>query len=91
MAITRHLAAEKLTDYLQHRVTLAELVDWAEDAIMEEEFEDEYGVLLRDIVGHLGFSDVRAFGLTWEDCDDYLARLGYKASVTVARSPVTNR
>ena len=87
MAITRQLTAHKLTDYLQHRITIAELVDWAENAVMEEPFDDEDGDLLRDIVGRLGLSDVRAFGLTWEDCDDYLARLGYRASITVDQSP----
>ncbi len=90
MAITRQLTAQKLTDYLQHRISIAELVDWAENAVMEGEFEEEYGDLLRDIVGRLGLADVRAFGLTWEDCDDFLARLGYKASVTVDRSSVAN-
>ena len=88
MAITRQLTAQKLTDYLQHRITIAELVNWAENAVMEEPFDDDDGDLLRDIVGRLGLADVRAFGLTWEDCDDFLARLEYKASVTVDRSPM---
>lgn len=41
---------------------------------------------LRDIVARIGFADVRAFGLTWEDCETFLNRLGYRAQGHV--SPV---
>ena len=40
MRITRQEVAQKLIDYLQHRITLTELVDWAEVAMMEAEFGD---------------------------------------------------
>jgi hypothetical protein len=87
MALTRQIAAQKLIDYLQHRITAAELIDWAEMAMMDEGFEEGYGEVLRDIISRIGLADVRAFGLTWEDCEDFLARLGYKVSVTVAQTP----
>ena len=32
--------AEKLSAYLHHELTLNELVDWAERAMMEDEFEE---------------------------------------------------
>ena len=35
MKITRQKIGQKLIDYLYHRITLAELVDWAESAMME--------------------------------------------------------
>lgn len=88
MAITRQVAAKKLSDYLQHNITMAQLVDWAETAMMDEEFEEQHGELLRDIISRLGLADVRAFGLTWEDCENFLARLGYKISVTVDETPL---
>ena len=87
MALTRKVAAQQLIDYLQHNITAAQLVDWAETAMMDEEFEEEHGELLRDVVSRIGLADVRAFGLTWEDCEDFLSRLGYKVSVTVAETP----
>jgi hypothetical protein len=31
---------------------------------------------------------VRAFGITWEDCEDFLSRLGYRVSITVLETPV---
>ena len=83
MRITREVVAGKLRDYLQRRITLDELVDWAEKAMMEGEFEEEHFEVLRDIVARLGLADVRAFGLTWEDCMEFLNRLGYEAKVEV--------
>jgi hypothetical protein len=38
--ITRDALACQLRDYLQHRITRAALVDWAEHAMMEEEFDE---------------------------------------------------
>ncbi len=88
MRITRQKVAEKLTDYLHHRISLAELVDWAETAMMEAEFDERDLDNLREIIGRIGLADVRAFGLTWEDCEDLLARLGYRVSIKVLESPV---
>lgn len=81
--ITRELLARQLSDYLQHRITRAELVDWAERAMMDAEFEERSLETLRDITSRLGLADVREFGLTWEDCQDYLARLGYRVKVDI--------
>jgi hypothetical protein len=66
--ITRREVAIRLADYLQHRLTLKELVDWAE----------------RDILSRLGLADVEPFALTWEECEDYLSRLGYRVKVEVS-------
>jgi hypothetical protein len=87
MTLTRQIAAQKLIDYLQHRITAPALVDWAETMMMDEEFEAEHRELLRDIIARVGLADVRAFGLTWEDCEDFLSRLGYRVSVNVAEAP----
>jgi hypothetical protein len=87
MKITRQMVARKLMDYLHHRITLAELVDWAEWTMMEADFETQDLRLLREIVGRLGLADVRAFGMTWDDCEDYLSRLGYRVSIAVSEVP----
>jgi hypothetical protein len=31
----------------------------------------------------LGVADVKAFGMTWEDCEDFLSKLGYRINLTV--------
>jgi hypothetical protein len=88
MKITRQVLARKLIDYLQRRITLAQLVDWAERAMMDADFEVHDLNVLREIIGRLGLADVRAFGMSWDDCVDYLSRLGYRVNVTISEAPV---
>jgi hypothetical protein len=87
MKVSRQRVAQKIIDYLYHRITLADLVDWAESAMMEADFEERDVELLRDIIGRIGLADVRAFGMTWEDWEDFLSRLGYRISITVSEAP----
>ena len=86
--ITRLDVVQKLTAYLHNQLSLPELVDLAENAMLDGNFADEDFDLIRDIVSRLGLADVRAFGLTWEDCQSYLTRLGYQTQVTVLESPM---
>jgi hypothetical protein len=83
--INRETLREKLVAYLNRRLTLADLVSWAEEALMNDEIDERDTATLRDIVGRLGLADARSgqFGLTWEDCYDFLARLGYIVEVKV--------
>jgi hypothetical protein len=81
--ITRQAVAEKLGAYLRHELSLADLVAWAETAMMDGEFDLKDVTVLRDVVARLGVADVRAFGLAWEDCEDLLSRLGYAARVSI--------
>jgi hypothetical protein len=85
--ITRQELAQKVIDYLQHRMALAELVDWAETALMEGDLDERDLEVLRESLARLGLADVKAFGLSWEECEQLLARLGYRIQVQV--SPVT--
>ncbi len=64
--ITRNTVASQLRDYLQHRTTRSALVDWAERAIMDEEFDERDLDTTRDITSRLGLAGVREFGLTWK-------------------------
>ncbi|MFH1097860.1 MAG: hypothetical protein V1749_10240 [Candidatus Desantisbacteria bacterium] len=75
--------AQKITDCLDHRITLKGLVDWAELMMMDAEFDMVDFDTTREIISRLGLADVRAFGITWEDCEEFLNRLGYSAKVTV--------
>ena len=84
--ITRDSLASQLRDYLQHRITRTALVSWAENALMEEEFDERDLDTIRDITSRLGLADVREFGLTWEDCEGFLSRLGYKTKVDVVQA-----
>lgn len=83
MTITRQAVAARIADYLHHRITQAELVDWAETALMEDEFDDKDAATLSAVVARLGVADVRAFGLTWADCEELLGRLGFAARIDI--------
>lgn len=80
MLITRHMTAEKLAAYLHHQLPLTELVDWAETQVMDADFESP---TVRNVVARLGLADVRAFGLTWDDCERLLHDLGFNARIDI--------
>ncbi len=83
MLMTKQTVAEKLASYLHHELSLAQLVDWAENALMEGEFAEADAATLAAVVSRLGVADVRAFGLTWEDCEQLVRQLGFKARVEI--------
>ena len=83
MTITKQTVAEKIAVYLRHEITVAQLVDWAECALLDGEFEERNAGVLSAVISRLGLADVRAFGLTWEDCEQLLRQLGYSARVAV--------
>ena len=84
MVITKQTVADKIAAYLLHRITLEQLVDWAENALMEGEFAEEDAATLSAVVSRLGVADVRAFGLTWADCEQLLRQLGFSARVEIS-------
>ena len=84
MTITKKTVADKIAAYLHHEITPAQLVDWAENAIMDGELAEGDARTLSAVVARLGVADVRAFGLAWEDCEELLHQLGFSAHVEVA-------
>lgn len=80
MTVTRENAALQLASYLRRQSTLESLVDWSESQMLEGEFES---TVVRDVVARLGLADVRAFGLTWQDCQQLLDDLGYTARIEI--------
>jgi ABC-type enterochelin transport system ATPase subunit len=77
MIITKQQIAVNLLNYLQHKTSISDLVEWAEFALMDGEIQGEDQEIIRDILAKLGLADVKAFGLLWEDCDDIMRKLGY--------------
>jgi hypothetical protein len=83
MRITKQTVADRIADYLHRRVTEAQLVDWAENALIDGEFDDRDAASISSVVARLGVADVRAFGLTWADCEELLACLGFAVRVEI--------
>ena len=83
MTITRQTVADKIAAYLHHEMALAQLVDWAEQALLEGDFDESDTQALSAVIARLGVADVRAFGLAWEDCEELLHELGFSPRVEV--------
>jgi hypothetical protein len=81
--ISRQTVANKIAAYLHGEISLAQLVDWAESAIRDDQFNERDIDVLRSVVGRLGVADVRVFGLEWNDCEQMLKQLGYSARVDI--------
>lgn len=83
MTITKQTVAGQIAAYLHHEMTLAQLVDWAENAVMDGELAEGEAATLSSVIARLGVADVRAFGLAWEDCEELLHKLGFSPRVEV--------
>ena len=90
MIVTTRALADMLLKYLNRRIDLSGLVDWAENMMREADFESEHFEVIRDVLAHVGLADVREFGLSWDDCYEYLHRLGFNVKVEVTtQTPLT--
>lgn len=79
--ITKEIIANKLLAYLQHRLSLADLVDWAERSLMNGSYQEDEFHTIRNALSQLGLADVKAFGLEWKDCEAIMESLGFKLEV----------
>jgi len=79
--INKKIIADKLLAYLQHRLSLTDLVDWAEQSLMKSDYEDDESHTIRNTLSQLGVADVKAFGIEWKDCETIMEKLGFKLEV----------
>lgn len=84
--ITRKTVAQYLSDYLNHRITLMQLVDWAENAMIDSEMEIGQEKVIMEALGRIGVADVKNFGLLWEDCESIVEKLGFIAKVNFEKA-----
>ena len=88
MVITRREVSQQLLAYLNRELSLAGLVDWAENTFIDDMLEPEQDIdMLNDILSYLAAADTAQFPLTWEICREFLERLG----VLVKVIPVSNK
>ncbi len=79
--ITKQIIADKLLAYLQHHLSLSDLVNWAEQSLMNGSYNDDQAYTIRNTLSQLGLADVKAFGLEWKDCEAIMKSLGFKLEV----------
>jgi hypothetical protein len=83
MTITKQTVAGQIAAYLHHELSLAQLVAWAEQSLLDGEFAEGEAGTISVVVARLGVADVRTFGLAWEDCEELLHQLGFTPRVEV--------
>ncbi len=79
--ITKQIIAEQLLKYLNHKISLAQLVDWAELSIMNGGLEPNDTKKLMCVLGKIAAADVKEFGLSWNDCESMMTDLGFVLKV----------
>ena len=80
MLVSKKTLADKLSKYLNHKVSKESLIDWCERAMQEEIFENE---TVQKIVAQIGLTDAANFEVSYEDLTGMLGSLGYKLKVEV--------
>ena len=81
MKITKQHLIGRIKAYLNHQIDKDELVDWAESGLMDGEFPESEATVLASALSRIGLMDVRSFGLNWDDFEEILHEIGYKARV----------
>lgn len=84
--ITKAIAASALLAYMRHQLSFSELLNWAEHTLLEANFSDEDMDILTQVLSRLGLADVRALGLSWEDCEELVHLLGHRLQVQLVAS-----
>jgi hypothetical protein len=83
--ITRNLVVAKINKYLNHSISKGQLVNWAENALSEEEFEEKYFEQINAALKKIGLANVNNFDLVWEDYENILKSLDYKITVEISK------
>jgi hypoxanthine phosphoribosyltransferase len=85
--LMRSAILQHLNSYLDQELSLSELVDWAEETLAAGDLFEEDESLLHDLIARSGDPDSNTFGLTIEDCREFLERLGYNLQVSTDPLP----
>jgi hypothetical protein len=86
MTLTKKDVATMLVNYFQHKISLSELVSWAETMVIDANISEGEEEVIMDVLGKIGLADVKQFGLYWEDCEQILNKLGYKFEINLVKA-----
>jgi len=82
MTITRDVVSNQLLAYLNGQLSLAALVNWAENTFIDDVLAPESDVdMLNDVLSYLATADTAQFPLTWAICAEFLQKLGVQVQV----------
>jgi len=68
--------------YLGQEIPLTALVEWAQETLQAGDLSADDAAFLQELTDRAGQPGTKAFGLTLEDCDQLLRRLGHELRVS---------
>ena len=83
--ITKHTIADKMHSYLNHQISLAQLVDWCENVVNNGDIAQPDTDVVMEVAARVGLADVKNFGLLWEDFEELLKKLGYELNFNLKK------
>ena len=81
MKLTDNDIAAKILDYLNHRISIKELVDWCEIMLLSDDIFFENTDTSMEILTKIGLANVEYFSINWEEWLYMIAKLNYKIRV----------
>ena len=80
MIISKKIVASKIASYLNHQLSKDTLIDWCEQLMEKEVFEDQ---VVKEIVARIGLMDGKNFEISYEDLSEMVEKLGYRVKVEI--------
>jgi len=77
MRITKEILASKILEYLNRRLSANELAVWAEGAMVEGDYQQEYFTEIAEALAAIGAIDVKGFELPIAFYLNILIKLDY--------------
>ena len=81
--VTHQTIATKLIDYMNNRLSLVEIVAWAELILIDTPTESAEA---HSILGYIAAADNDGFPLGWTECHEFLAQLSIPVHVELIES-----
>ena len=75
---TKADCAKKIAEYLDDQISHDDLVKWAWEALVEEDFPEDHAPILFEVLMDISASKSAAFAHSAEDYKSHLRRLGYR-------------
>lgn len=86
--ITKETVMQRTQDYLLLKISLRSLIEWAEDSFMQADFDEKDATIISDILSKIGVSNVKNFGIQWDEWNEFLSKLGYEIRIELNQKAV---
>ena len=89
MIITRDILATKILAFLNLTISPKEIAEWAENAMLNAEYEEVYFDVISDALAKVGLVNVESFEIPISEFLTILQKLNY--SIIFGLNPTDNR